>query len=405
METMRRVARQHKLICLLHEKPFARINGSGKHNNWSVTTDDGINLLSPGKTREENAIFLLFLSAVVKAVDEHADLLRLAASTPGNDHRLGGNEAPPAIISIYLGKTLTGVLENIAGGKPNGERKQEFHKMGVSALPEIPKDDTDRNRTSPFAFTMNKFEFRMISSQASLARPNMILNTIIADQLEKFADRLEGEKDAEGAVYAIVRDVYNDHKRIIFNGDGYSEDWLKEAKRRGLPHYAKSVDVFPELTAEKNVELFARQKVLNRNELEARCRIFLENYILKNMIEANTMISMAERELRPAFIRHQEKLARAALRLGEVKADNSLHRLLLEESIHKLRVFSDALAELKTAVKGLEDVAGYRERARYVGDTVTVRMEKLRAAADALETVCAAEDWPIPTYAEMLFKI
>ncbi len=405
METMRRVARQHKLVCLLHEKPFARVNGSGKHNNWSVTTDDGINLLSPGKSKEENITFLLFLSAVIKAVDEHADLLRLAASTPGNDHRLGGNEAPPAIISIYLGKTLTKVLENIAGGKPNGERKQEYFKLGVSVLPEIPKDDTDRNRTSPFAFTMNKFEFRMVSSQASLARPNTILNAIIADQLQFFAERLEKEDNTEEAVSAIIRDVYKNHKRIIFNGDGYSDVWLKEAARRGLPHYPKSVDVFPELMAEKNVALFERQKVLNKNELQARCRIFLENYILKNMIEAKTMISMAEREIRPAFIRYQEKLARAALRLQELKADNSLHRELLDESIKKLKTFSSAVETLRSATLEAEKIEDYHERASVVGKEVTQKMEILRSTGDDLETFCAAEDWPFPTYAEMLFKI
>ncbi|MFO7841082.1 MAG: glutamine synthetase III [Fidelibacterota bacterium] len=405
METMRRVARQHKLVCLLHEKPFARVNGSGKHNNWSVTTDDGINLLSPGKSKEENITFLLFLSAVIKAVDEHADLLRLAASTPGNDHRLGGNEAPPAIISIYLGKTLTKVLENIAGGKPNGERKQEYFKLGVSVLPEIPKDDTDRNRTSPFAFTMNKFEFRMVSSQASLARPNTILNAIIADQLQSFAERLEKEDNTEEAVSAIIRDVYKNHKRIIFNGDGYSDVWLKEAARRGLPHYPKSVDVFPELMAEKNVALFERQKVLNKNELQARCRIFLENYILKNMIEAKTMISMAEREIRPAFIRYQEKLARAALRLQELKADNSLHRELLDESIKKLKTFSSAVETLRSATLEAEKIEDYHERASVVGKEVTQKMEILRSTGDDLETFCAAEDWPFPTYAEMLFKI
>ncbi|MDZ7796161.1 MAG: glutamine synthetase III [Candidatus Marinimicrobia bacterium] len=405
METMRRVARQHKLVCLLHEKPFARVNGSGKHNNWSVTTDDGINLLSPGRTREENITFLLFLSAVIKGVDEHADLLRLAASTPGNDHRLGGNEAPPAIISIYLGKTLTKVLENIAGGKPNGERKQEFFKLGVSVLPDIPKDDTDRNRTSPFAFTMNKFEFRMISSQASLARPNTILNAIIADQLQSFAERLEGEDNTEEAVSAIIRDVYKNHKRIIFNGDGYSDEWLKEAERRGLPHYPKSVDVFPELMAEKNVALFARQKVLNKSELQARCRIFLENYILKNMIEAKTMISMAERQIRPAFIGYQEKLARAALRLQELKTDNALHRELLDESIKKLTAFRSAVDALRSAAQEAENIEDYHERARYVGKEVTQKMEILRTAGDDLEEICAAEDWPFPTYAEMLFKI
>ncbi|MDZ7820832.1 MAG: glutamine synthetase III [Candidatus Marinimicrobia bacterium] len=405
METMRRVARQHKLVCLLHEKPFARINGSGKHNNWSVSTDDGINLLSPGNNRKENTRFLLFLSAVIKAVDEHADLLRLAASTPGNDHRLGGNEAPPSVISIFLGKTLTRVLENIASGKPNGERKKEVFKLGVSALPEIPKDDTDRNRTSPFAFTLNKFEFRMVSSQASLARPNMILNTIIADELQNIAGQLEREENTEEAVTRIICDIYKKHKRIIFNGDGYSGTWLEEAARRGLPCYRKSVDVFPELMAEKNVRVFERQHVLNRNELLARCRIYLENYIMKNMIEANTMISMAEREIRPAFLRYQEKLARTAVSLQELKAETTLHRELLDESIQKLTCFNARIGELKAEVGKAEEIEDYQRRARFVGDEITEKMEALRDAGDELEKICAAEDWPFPGYAEMLFKI
>ncbi|MFA7629779.1 MAG: glutamine synthetase III [Candidatus Neomarinimicrobiota bacterium] len=405
MDVMKRVARHYQLVCLLHEKPFARVNGSGKHNNWSVSTDDGINLLSPGKTPGEDASFLLFLSAVIKAIDLHADLLRLASATPGNDHRLGGNEAPPSIISVYLGNTLTDILENISNGKPNGKRRDPVFKPGVSALPDISRDDTDRNRTSPFAFTANKFEFRMISSQASLARPNMILNTIVADQLAKFADRLEQAKDVNGEISAIIRDVYREHKRIIFNGDGYSREWQEEAKHRGLPFFAKSVDVFPVLMEEKNIELFERHGVLSHAELKARTHILLENYTLKNMIEAATMISMAEREIRPAFIRYQEKLAAAALRIQEVGADNSLHRELLDESIAALKEFQQVLQELKAVTARAQSIRDCAEQARFVGDRVSVCMETLREKTDMLETLCNAADWPIPTYAEMLFKI
>ncbi|MCK4529835.1 MAG: glutamine synthetase III, partial [Candidatus Marinimicrobia bacterium] len=291
MEIMKRVARRHQMVCLLHEKPFARVNGSGKHNNWSVSTNKGVNLLSPGKTPEENKRFLLFVAAAVKAVDEHADLLRLAASTPGNDYRLGGHEAPPAIISVYLGQTLTAVFEKIEAGQKIDKKVKEIFNFGVSTLPGISKDDTDRNRTSPFAFTLNKFEFRMVSSQSSLARPNMIINTIIADTLAEFADKLEKNNNVE----ALLKDVYTKHKRIVFNGDGYSEKWHKEAKKRGLPHFDKSVDVYPELCAPKNVALFERQNVLNKKELTARMLIFLEDYVLKNRIEASTMLVMAER--------------------------------------------------------------------------------------------------------------
>ncbi|MDD3095439.1 MAG: glutamine synthetase type III, partial [Candidatus Marinimicrobia bacterium] len=308
-------------------------------------------------------------------------------------------------ISVYLGNTLTDILENISNGKPNGKRRDPVFKPGVSALPDISRDDTDRNRTSPFAFTANKFEFRMISSQASLARPNMILNTIVADQLAKFADRLEQAKDVNGEISAIIRDVYREHKRIIFNGDGYSREWQEEAKHRGLPFFAKSVDVFPVLMEEKNIELFERHGVLSHAELKARTHILLENYTLKNMIEAATMISMAEREIRPAFIRYQEKLAAAALRIQEVGADNSLHRELLDESIAALKEFQQVLQELKAVTARAQSIRDCAEQARFVGDRVSVCMETLREKTDMLETLCNAADWPIPTYAEMLFKI
>lgn len=400
MEIMKRVARRHKLVCLLHEKPFARVNGSGKHNNWSVGTNDGINLLAPGKNSEENKRFLLFVAAVIKAVDKHADLVRLSASTPGNDHRLGGNEAPPAIISVYLGQTLTAVFEKLEAGQKVDKRTKEIFNFGVSALPDISKDDTDRNRTSPFAFTMNKFEFRMVSSQASLARPNTILNAIIADTLDEFAGKLEEGQSVE----TILKDTYTEHKRIVFNGDGYSEDWHKEAQKRGLPSFNKSVDVYPEFCSEKNVALFERQKVMNEKELKARMLIFLENYVMKNRIEASTMLAMAERQILPAVLKYQTKIAENAHRLGVIGVNNSLQVKLLEDMNAKLKVFSDGIKVLNNDLAKLKTLSE-EDAPKFTGDVMTVNMEKLREAGDQLEEICAVEDWPMPTYADMLFKI
>jgi glutamine synthetase len=400
MDVMKRVARRHKLVCLLHEKPFARVNGSGKHNNWSVGTDDGINLLSPGKTPEENTRFLLFIAAVLKAVDKHADLLRLSASTPGNDHRLGGNEAPPAIISVYLGHTLTALLDKIEAGEKIGKKDKEIFKLGVSALPDISRDDTDRNRTSPFAFTINKFEFRMVPSEGSLARANMILNTIIADVLGGVAVRLEKDQTVE----EIIKEFYSKHKRVVFNGDGYSEDWHKEAKKRGLPYFSKSVDVYPELCSEKNVTLFERQKVLNTKELNARMMIFLEDYVMKNHIEANTMLVMAERQILPAVLKYQIVVAENAHKLASVGIDNGLQVDLLKELNGKLGDFVNGIKVLKSDIAKLESL-GPQDAPRFTGDVLSVDMEELRAAGDQLEEICALEYWPMPTYADMLFKI
>ncbi len=400
MEIMKRVARRHQMVCLLHEKPFARVNGSGKHNNWSVSTDTGVNLLSPGKTPEENKRFLLFVAAAVKAVDEHADLLRLAASTAGNDHRLGGQEAPPAIISVYLGQALTAIFEKIEAGQKIDKKVKEIFNFGVSTLPDISKDDTDRNRTSPFAFTLNKFEFRMVSSQSSLARPNMIINTIIADTLAEFADKLEKNNNVE----ALLKDVYSRHKRIVFNGDGYSEKWHKEAKKRGLPHFDKSVDVYPELCAPKNVALFERQNVLNKKELTARMLIFLEDYVLKNRIEASTMLVMAERQILPGVLEYQTMIAEGASKLLMVGAKNTLQVKLLKDLTKKLEIFSDGIKILKTDIEKLK-LLSEKETPVFTGETLVVDMKKLREAGDALEEICGLEYWPMPTYSDMLFKI
>ena len=400
MEIMKRVARRHHLVCLLHEKPFARVNGSGKHNNWSVNTNKGVNLLSPGKTEEENKRFLLFVAAAIKAVDVHADLLLLSASTPGNDHRLGGHEAPPAIISVYLGQTLTSIFEKIEKGEKVDKKVREIFNFGVSTLPDISKDDTDRNRTSPFAFTLNKFEFRMAPSQGSLARPNMILNTMIADTLAEFADILEKDNNVE----ALLKDVYSKHKRIVFNGDGYSKKWHKEAEQRGLPRFNKSVDVYPELCSDKNVALFKRQNVLSEKELNARMLIFLENYVLKNRIEASTMLVMAERQILPAVLKYQLMLAENANKLQKVGVNSKLQIELLKDLNKKLNVFSDSIGKLKADLKKL---AGLSEEDApvFTGDTLIIDIAQLREAGDALEEACGIEYWPMPTYSDMLFKI
>jgi glutamine synthetase len=400
MDVMKRVARRHKLVCLLHEKPFARVNGSGKHNNWSVGTDDGINLLSPGKTPEENTRFLLFIAAVLKAVDKHADLIRLSASTPGNDHRLGGNEAPPAIISVYLGQALTTLLDKIEAGEKLAKQAKEIFKFDVSALPDISRDDTDRNRTSPFAFTANKFEFRMVPSQGSLARPNMILNTIIADALGGVAVRLEKGQKVED----IIKEFYSKHKRVVFNGDGYSDEWHIEAEKRGLPRFDKSVDVYPELCSEKNIELFERQKVLSKKELTARMLIFLENYVMKNRIEASTMLLMAERQILPAVLEYQTMVAENAHKLQIVGVKAVLQIKILEDLTNKLEVFSKGIEKLKADVEKLETL-GEEDAPLFTGDILTVDMEALRVAGDALEEVCGIDYWPMPTYSDMLFKI
>ncbi len=400
MEIMKRVARRHRLVCLLHEKPFARVNGSGKHNNWSVTTDKGKNLLSPGKTPEENKRFLLFVAAAIKAVDAHADLLRLAASTPGNDHRLEGHEAPPVIISIYLGTTLTTIFEKIEAGEKLDAKVKEFFNFGVSTLPNISKDDTDRNRTSPFAFTLNKFEFRMVSSQGSLARPNMILNTIIADTLSEFADKLEINNNVE----TLLKDVYAQHKRVVFNGDGYSDEWQKEAEKRGLPHFNKSVDVYPELCSEKNIALFERQKVLSKEELTARMLIFLDNYVMKNRIEASTMLLMAERQILPAVFEYQTMVAENAHKLQIVGLEATLQIEILKDLASKLEAFSKSIKKLKADIKKLGTLSK-EDAPVFTGDTLTNDMEALREAGDALEEACGVKYWPMPTYSDMLFKI
>ncbi|HBM80032.1 MAG TPA: glutamine synthetase type III, partial [Clostridiaceae bacterium] len=408
METMRRVANRHGLVCLLHEKPFAGVNGSGKHNNWSMSTDEGENLLTPGKTPRANAQFLVFLCAVVKAIDEYQDLIRLSAAIPGNDHRLGANEAPPAIVSVFLGDQLTEILEQIGDGEGVKEKEREILKIGVSTLPAFPKDLTDRNRTSPFAFTGNKFEFRMVPSSGSVALPNTVLNTIVANALSEIADELEGAENFDDKLTELLKGIVRDHKRIIFNGNGYSDEWIAEAKKRGLLNIRSTVEAIPALLKDKNVKLFEKHGVFSKRELEARYEISLDEYIKVINIESSTMIAMAKRQLLPSVIKYSSVVAQS---INEIKkalpsADTKVQERLLDE-------LSDTLSRFYKEIKELEDVtdtaqrseAGIFERASYYRDVVFTEMSRLRSYADKLETIVDSKYWPLPTYADMLFSI
>ncbi len=404
MDTMRKIAKRHGMTCLLHPKPFAGINGSGKHNNWSLMTDDGTNLLDPGVTPGDNAQFLLFLMAVVKAVDDYADLVRLAAADPGNDYRLGGNEAPPAIISIYLGEQLTQILESISKGEKHREKANGHITVGVTTLPPLPRDATDRNRTSPFAFTGNKFEFRMVGSSSSLSRPNMILNTIVADTLSGFAEFLEKSADLNSGIQQLIAETYKKHKRIIFNGDGYSADWTRLAEERQLPILRTMPEALDAFLAQKNIDVFARSAVLSLSEMQARHQVFMEVYIKQNLIESNTMISMASRQIIPAIIRFQKTLVDTVLGFKAIELDAAAQTKLLERINDLLKEMTASLEDLtritaeieKTQEKAADAMAMIKNR-------MLPKMLELRQRADTLESLCDAEYWPLPTYAEMLF--
>jgi len=408
MDTLRKVALRHGLVCLLHEKPFAGVNGSGKHNNWSMSTNDGINLLDPGKTPHENAQFLVFLCAVIKAVDEYADLLRCSTANPGNDHRLGANEAPPAIISIFLGDQLTDILEQIKNGGAKSSKQGGELKIGVSTLPALPKDTTDRNRTSPFAFTGNKFEFRMVASSASLSRPNYTLNTIVAEVLSQIADRLEKASDFNSEVQNILKEIVTNHSRIIFNGNNYSEEWVAEAERRGLPNIKSMVESAKALIAEKNIKVFEKHGVLSRTELEARYEVMLENYIKTINIEALTMIDMAKRDILPAAIKFVTELANSitAVKSAGVSADTSVQEGLLAEVSSVMASFKDKIAALEDSLAKASQLHGDTyEHAYYYRYDVFVKMGELRTDGDKLETLIPSNLWPMPTYGDMLFKL
>jgi len=408
METLKRVALHHGLVALIHEKPYAGVNGSGKHNNWSISTDDGENLLDPGETPQSNAQFLVFLAAVIKAVDVYADLLRLSAACPGNDHRLGANEAPPAIISIFLGDLLTEILEKLANGGKVGAKNGDELKLGVSTLPVLPKDNTDRNRTSPFAFTGNKFEFRMVGSSQTVSGPNFVLDTIVAEILGEIADQLEGKKDINAEAQKIVQKIVKDHGRVIFNGNGYTDEWVQLAEKRGLPNIRSTVESAPVLTAKKNVQLFEKHGILNKTELEARQEIVLENYIKTINIEALTALEMAKRQILPAGITFATELAHSinTVKATGVEAATSAQEELLKEVSATLASLQKNITALEKAQAKAENMHGETyKQALFYKDSVFTAVNSLRADADKLETVVDKELWPLPTYADLLFNL
>ena len=408
MEIMKKVARKHGLVCLLHEKPFAGVNGSGKHNNWSMATDTGVNLLSPGETPYENAQFLLFLVAVVRAVDEYQSLLRLSVATAGNDHRLGANEAPPAVISIFLGDELTAVLDAIETDSPYAGAEKKPMKLGVDILPRFTRDTTDRNRTSPFAFTGNKFEFRMVGSGDSIACANIMINTAVAEALRQFADELEPAKDLDGQLHDLIKRTITAHKRIIFNGNGYDDAWIREAtERRGLLNLRTTADALPWLLEKKNAETLLRHKVFSESELRSRYEIQLENYVRTVRIEALTMADMARKEILPAVAAYAAALAEGAAK--KKAAEASLPCGYETKLIKKLSCLTDgadaAAEELEKAVTALDALGDVTAEANHVRDTLLPKMAELRAVCDEAETVTAAAYWPFPTYGELLFGV
>ena len=408
MEIMQKVAAKHGLVCLLHEKPFAGVNGSGKHNNWSISTDTGINLLSPGDTPYENAQFLLFCCAVIKAVDDYQDLLRLSVATAGNDHRLGANEAPPAVISIFLGDELSAVMDAIESGKPYKGTEKTVMKLGVDVLPKFNRDTTDRNRTSPFAFTGNKFEFRMLGSSNSIACANIMLNSAVAESLKIYADRLEKAKDFEKALHEMIQKTIKDHKHIIFNGNGYDDSWIKEAtEKRGLLNYRTTADCMPHLLDEKNVKMLTAHKVFSEVELKSRCEIMLENYNKTVMIEANTMIEMAKTQIVPAIESYTADVAGSA---ATKKAINAKLACKYEtELVSKLSDLTDEIygkiGELEKAVAGLSKAKDTIKESEMIRDKVLPKMAELRTPVDEAETITAKDYWPYPSYGDLLFGV
>ncbi|MCI9441199.1 MAG: glutamine synthetase type III [Ruminococcus sp.] len=406
MQTLKRVACQHGMKCLLHEKPFAGVNGSGKHNNWSITTDDGINMLEPGKTPHENRQFLLVLACILKAVNKHADLLRESAADPGNDHRLGANEAPPAIISIFLGEQLEDVMEQlISTGQATHSLKGGKLQTGVTTLPDLSKDATDRNRTSPFAFTGNKFEFRMVGSRDSIANPNIVLNTIVAEAFADACDILEKADDFDMAVHDLIKQYMIENQRIVFNGNGYSDEWVKEAERRGLPNIKSMVEAIPSITTDKAVQLFERFNVFTKAELESRAEIQYESYAKAINIEARTMIDMASKQIIPAIMGYTKTLADTVLAVKAAGADTSVQADLLTEVTALLK---ESKAALDALIRVTEEAAGKEEgevQANYYHSEVFPAMEALRAPVDKLEMIVDKEVWPMPSYGDLIFEV
>ncbi len=408
METMKKVANRHGLACLLHEKPFAGVNGSGKHNNWSMVTNTGKNLLDPGKTPHENIQFLIFLAAVLKAVDVHADLLRVSAANPGNDHRLGANEAPPAIISVFLGEQLQDVINQlIETGEAKSSKAGGKLNIGVQTLPTLAKDATDRNRTSPFAFTGNKFEFRMVASSMSIGTANTVLNTIVADVLNEMADELEKTENFDLAVHDLIKKTLTEHQRIVFNGNGYSDEWVEEAARRGLPNIKSMVEAIPALVTDKAVKVFEKHHVFSAVELHSRAEIQYEAYAKAINIEARTMISMASVKYIPTAINYTKKLADSinAVKAAVADADVSVQADLLIETSALLVKTQAALKALIAATDKANAIAEISEEAKFFKDTVVPAMNELRAPIDALEVIVDKELWPVPTYGDLLFEV
>ncbi|MCB1137591.1 MAG: glutamine synthetase III [Leptospiraceae bacterium] len=408
METMKKIAARHGLVCLLHEKPFAYVNGSGKHNNWSLQTDTGENLLEPGHTPEKNITFLIFLAAVIRAVDEHADLMRIAAATPGNDHRLGANEAPPAIISIYLGDQLTSIMAELAGEQgEKGLHREDLLRIGTSSLSPLPLDSSDRNRTSPFAFTGNKFEFRMVPSTASIAAANFTLNTIVADSLARLCDELEQSDDPLKESMKLAGQIYKQHSRVVFNGNNYSSEWVQEAQRRGLPNISNTVDAAEAIVSEKTVSMYEKHKVFSRTELESRYEIVLDGYINTIRIEARSMLDIATRFIVPSVIEYRAFLADTIRSLREAGADATVEVANLAELSGHLLEFDVRLKRLQESIHAAEkkEENGSRALARAFRDEVFAAMNALRETADTLESQVAREFWPLPSYGEILYHI
>ena len=406
MEMMKKVADRNGLVCLLHEKPFAEVNGSGKHVNWSLATDTGANLLDPGKTPSENAQFLLFLCAVIKGVDEYQDMLRATVATAANDHRLGANEAPPAVISMFIGSELTEILTAIEEGRPYNGRAASHMRIGVDMLPVFRKDATDRNRTSPFAFTGNKFEFRMLGSSQSIAGPCIVLNTVVAEELEQFADALEGAQDFNAALNELIRKTIREHKRILFDGNGYDESWIAEAERRGLSNYRTTPEAMPHYVDEKNIALFSKHKVFTEVEMRSRCEVHLENYCKVIRIEALTMAEMVRKDIIPASYTYLKRLSETAVAIKEACPDVDCAMEI--NMLKHLRGYTDSLymnlGKLEEAL-GRVPEAGELEKAVYYKDSVIPIMDALRAAADEIEKFVGEKYWPYPTYGELLYSV
>ena len=407
MELMKKVARRHGLVCLLHEKPFAGVNGSGKHNNWSLSTDTGMNLLEPGDTPHENAQFLVFLCAVIRAVDLHQDLMRISVASAGNDHRLGANEAPPAVVSMFLGDELTAVLDAIEKDAAYDAKEQPLMKIGVHILPRFPKDNTDRNRTSPFAFTGNKFEFRMLGSTLSIAGPNTVLNTAVAESLDDFATELETASDFNAAVHALIVRTLKEHKRIIFNGNGYDDAWIAEAEKRGLLNLRSTPECLPYLIRKENIALFEKYRIYTRSELHSRYEILLDNYSKVMNIEAETMLDMAQKEILPAVESYERELTETALAKKQLlpHAGRTVEERLVEKLSALSCSFYQKMDALEAALVNAREQKDALALANYYHDVVFAAMQDMRVDADQLEATTAKKYWPYPTYSDLLFGV